>query len=401
VSAPDRSPSVAGAGAQERPPVARLSIAYFVYFSAIGIFAPFWSPYLELQGFDAVEIGLLLGVSAAVRAIGPLAFGWLADSSGRPTAVLRLAALLSVVSFALLPLLSDLGGFLLLTVLFSFGWNAISPSLDAHTLGYLGATSARYGRIRLWGSLGFIALSWLGGFIFELEGYRWVPILMMVFVVATLVSTLSIAPMPLREGASASVSFRRAMSSRAVIVALLVACLIALSFGPYYAFFSLYLERFGYSRGVIGFLWALGVLAEVAIFAAGGSILARFSIRTLFIGAAAGTAIRWILIALFVEHIAVVAFAQLLHCMGFAVLHFAIVLTAQRQFPQGAAARGQAVFSSVGYGVGGMLGSFLGGVIWSQISPRAAYLCAAVVVLLATFCAAAGLRRTELDRITT
>jgi MFS transporter, PPP family, 3-phenylpropionic acid transporter len=381
--------------------VAPLSIAYFVYFSAIGIFAPFWSPYLELRGFNPFEIGLLLAVSAAVRAIGPLAFGWLADSSGRPTSILRLAALLSVLSFALLPLLSDLGGFLLLTVLFSFAWNSIAPSLDVHTLAHLGSTTARYGRIRLWGSLGFIALSWLGGWIFEREGYRLVPYLMMGFVLATLVSTLAIKPTPLRAHAPRATSFRHALSSRPVIVALLVSALISLSFGPYYTFFSLYLERFGYSRGVIGFLWALGVLAEIVIFAAGGSILAKFSIRTLFVSAAAGTAIRWLLVALFAQHVVVLGVAQLLHCMGFAVLHFAIVLTAQRQFPSEAAARGQAVFSSVGYGIGGMLGSFLGGIVWTQISPRATYLSAAVVVLLAAFCAAAGLRRTELDRITT
>jgi PPP family 3-phenylpropionic acid transporter len=381
-----------------RSPAARLSIAYFVYFSAIGIFTPFWSPYLALRGFNAFEIGLLLAVAAGVRSIGPLAFGWLADASGRPTAILRLAALASVLSFALLPLLSGLVGFIALTVLFCFGWNFIAPSLDTHTLASLGARSARYGRIRSWGSLGFIALSWLGGVIFERMGYQLVPSLMMGFIAATLLATMSIASSPPVVHAPRTVSFRGALRSRPVLVALLVAALISLSFGPYYTFFSLYLERFGYSRGVIGFLWALGVLAEIGIFAAGGSMLARYSIRALFISASAATALRWALIALFADSVITLAFAQLLHSMGFAVLHVAVVLTAQRQFPSDAAARGQALFSSVGYGVGGMLGSLLGGIVWSTISPRAAYLCAAVVVVLATFCAWAGLRGTSLDR---
>ena len=81
-----------------------------------------------------------------------------------------------------------------------------------------------------------------------------------------------------------------------------------------------------------------------------------------------------------------------------AVLHFAIVLCAQQLFPSAAAARGQALFSSVGYGVGGMLGSLLGGLVWSEISPSASYLGASVVVVLAAFCAAVGLRGTSLDR---
>ena len=379
-------------------PAARLSIAYFVYFCAIGVFTPFWSPYLELRGFDAVQIGLLLALAAGVRSVGPLAFGWFADASERPTFVLRLAALLSALSFVLLPFVDDLAGFALFTILFCFGWNFIPPSLDAHTLARLGPTSARYGRVRLWGSLGFITLSWIGGVVFERAGYGLVPTFMVVLVIATLVATLSITPTPLPVRAATTSSFRSALLTRPVVFALLVAALTAASFGPYYAFFSLYLEQFGYSRSVIGFLWALGVLAEIGIFALGGATLAKYSIRMLFIAAAGATAVRWVLIAFFADEILVLGFAQLLHSMGFAVLHFAIVLTAQRQFSPEAAARGQSLFNSIGYGVGGMVGSVCGGLVWSAVSPRAAYLSAAVVVTLATFFAWFGLRGTTLER---
>jgi PPP family 3-phenylpropionic acid transporter len=221
---------------------------------------------------------------------------------------------------------------------------------------------------------------------------------MMAFVIATLAATMSIAAAPPAVHAASSTSFRSALRSRAVLVSLLVAALISMSFGPYYAFFSIYLESFGVGRGTIGFLWALGVVAEIGIFAAGGSVLAKFSIRALLTGAALATAIRWLVIAWFAQHVVLIALVQLLHCMGFAVLHFAIVMSAQRLFPPEAASRGQALFSSVGYGIGGMLGSLFGGVVWSEISPTASYVCAAVVVVLAAFCAAAGLRGTSLDR---
>lgn len=383
---------------REGPPVARLSLAYFVYFCAIGIYTPFWSPYLSLRGFDAFEIGLLLAIAAGVRAIGPLVFGWFADNSGRPTSVLRFAALLAVLSFATLPLLSGLFGFIAMTIFFSFAWNSIAPSLDAHTIAHLGRTSARYGRVRLWGSVGFIVMSWIGGALFQWQGYEWVPFLMMAFIVGTLAATMSVASAPLTTHARTTTSFAAAVRSRPVVVALVVAALIAISFGPYYTFFSIYLEQHGYARSTIGFLWALGVLAEIAIFAAGGSLLSRYSIRTLLIAAAAATAVRWAAIAWFPEKLYVVALVQLLHCMGFAVLHFAIVMSAQQLFPAAAAARGQALFSSVGYGIGGMLGSLVGGLVWSSVSPQATYLGAAVVVVCAAFCAAVGLRGTVLER---
>lgn len=376
----------------------RLSIAYFVYFCAIGIYTPFWSPYLALRGFGPVEIGLLLAIAAGVRSIGPLVFAWLADTSGRPTALLRFAALLSLLSFAALPLLSSLFGFIVMMAAFSFGWNSIAPALDARTLGGIGPTSARYGRIRVWGSIGFIVMAWLGGWLFERAGYEWVPILMMAFIVATLAATLSLGSSPVVAAAGTPTSFRSALRTRPVLVALTVALLISLSFGPYYAFFSLYLESFGISRSVIGFLWALGVIAEIGVFAAGGTLLAKYSIRTLLMAAAIATAVRWSVIALMPQSLFLLALVQLLHCMGFAVLHFAIVLTAQRLFPADAAARGQALFSSVGYGIGGTLGSIAGGLVWSAISPAAAYLFAAVAVVCAALCAALGLRGTSLDR---
>jgi PPP family 3-phenylpropionic acid transporter len=98
-----------------------------------------------------------------------------------------------------------------------------------------------------------------------------------------------------------------------------------------------------------------------------------------------------------VEYPLALAFAQLLHCLGFAVLHFAMVLSAQRLFPAGLASRGQALFSSVGYGLGGMLGNLLAGVIWVGFSPRTSYVSAAFIVVLAAVLAIVGLRGTVLD----
>lgn len=376
---------------------ARLSAGYFMYFGAVGIFTPFWSPYLALRGFTALDIGLLMAAAAAARVIGPLALGWIADTSGRPTSTLRLAAGSAAITFALLALASGFAGFMALMALFSLFWNSIVPLYDAHTLAHLGEARARYGHIRLWGSVGFIALSWFGGIAFEHSGYETVPLFMIVLVVATLLMTLATQPMRPHARQVRSQGFREALRSRAVIVALVVAALVVTSFGPYYVFFSLYLEQQGYSRGAIGFLWALGVAAEIGVFAQGQALLARFSIRTLFVLAAAGAAARWMIIAVLVDSAVAVAFAQLLHCLGFAVLHLAMVLTAQRLFPQGLESRGQAVFSSVTYGLGGTLGSVLAGVMWTTISPQASYLWAAFIVVLAAFFAALGLRGSALD----
>lgn len=376
----------------------RLSAGYFTYFGAVGIFAPFWGPYLSLRGFSAVEIGLLIAMVAAARAVAPIGIGWLADIMQRPTAVLRFAAASAALCFALFPQGSGLGSFVLLSLLFGAFWNTIIPLYDAHTLNHLGSDAASYGRLRMWGSIGFIVVSWAGGILFERTGYANVPWIALVPMVATFAVTLILPPMSGSPAAASVVGVRTALRSRAVRVALLVSALVVMSSGAYYAFFSIWLELNHYSKSTIGLLWAVGVMAEVAVFAFGTSLLARFSIRGLFVAAAAGSALRWVVVAWFASSAVLLTLSQLLHCLTFAVLHFAMVLTARREFPAGLENSGQSIFSSVAYGVGGLLGSVLAGVIWTTVSPRASYVCAAFIVVFAALCAGLGLRGTALDQ---
>lgn len=373
----------------------RLAAGYFVYCTAVGIFTPFWSPYLVSRGFSALEVSWLLAVGAAVRSCGPMLVGWLADLN-HPTWVLRLAALIGVASFAVLPQQAVLTGFIVFCVVYALSWTSIGPLIDVHTLAHLGAGSFRYGRIRLWGSIGFIVSSWLGGAFFERMGYAVLPRLMLCLAGGTLVATLLVQPIVRTVGAVADAPFGASLRSRATLVSLSVAALIAVSFGAYYVFFTLYLSLHGYGKQTIGALWALGVLAEVVVFAFGPSLLLRFPIRSLFALAAAGTCVRWLAVAWFVQYPWVLAASQLLHGLGFAVLHFAIVLSAQALFPERSASRGQTLFNSVGYGVGGMVGNLLAGVMWVQFSPQASYVSAAFIVVLAAALAWVGLRGTVL-----
>jgi len=376
----------------------RLCAGYFAYFGAVGIFAPFWSPYLAQRGFSAVEIGLLIALVAAARCVVPIGLGWLADATRRPTLILRAAAALAAGSFALFQTQQGLFAFAVLSLLFGAFWNSIIPLYDAHTLRHLGSESARYGHLRLWGSIGFIVFSCAGGLILGRTGYAFAPWLTLLPMIGTFVVTLTLPPM---EMPATRVSLRGigpVLRTRAVWMAALVSALVVTSSGAYYAFFSIWLEMNHYSKSTTGWLWAIGVMAEVGVFAIGPSLLARFSIRTLFIAAAAGTAVRWTVVAWFAADLLLLSLSQLLHCLSFAVLHFAMVLTAQRAFPRGLENSGQSLFSSVAYGFGGLLGSALAGVIWTTVSPRASYVCAAFIVVLATVCAVLGLRGTALDQ---
>ncbi len=173
---------------------------------------PFWSPYLALRGFGAFEIGLLLAIAAGVRrrtACVWLACRYVWTSDGDLAARRALvASQFCGAAAAVHRRIHRAHGVLLLRLEFHRAF-----ARCAHATG-LGSTSALHGRIRLWGSLGFITLAWLGGVIFQRVGYELVPTLMLVFITATLLATMSIASTPPSGHAPPTVSFRAAVRSR-------------------------------------------------------------------------------------------------------------------------------------------------------------------------------------------
>ncbi len=180
------------------------------------------------------------------------------------------------------------------------------------------------------------------------------------------------------------------------MLALLAACFLSqLSFAPFYAFLSIYLEQHDYSRSAIGALWALGVVAEVIVFLYTGRIIRRFGARPVLVATMLCSAFRWTLLALFVDIGVLLVFSQLLHFLSFAVYHAVTVHYIHELFPGRMQGRGQALLAAVSFGLGGALGSLLTGAVWETIGGRAVYLVATAVAILGGWVA---LHAPKLDR---
>jgi MFS transporter, PPP family, 3-phenylpropionic acid transporter len=377
---------------------AQLAAGYFWYFAALGLFVPYWPLYLAGRGFDALQIGLLMSVFAALRIVGPPAYAWWADASGRPLQLLRGAALASIACALAFPELDSLLAVALVLAVYSALWNGVMSIYDAHVLEQLGADAGRYGLLRLWGSVGFIASSlaagaWLGG-----EQVASLPYALAGMIALTWLALLGIGPGRTMPQRGRPASLRPALRDPRVRVFLAVSFLMLLSHGAYYGFFSLYLELHGYSPTVIGVLWAWAVLAEISVFLLAPRLLARCSLRRLTLAALAATVLRWVLIATLPGQAAVMVLAQALHLASFGLFHLCSVNLARRLFPAGAAARAQALHGSIGYGLGGMLGAVLSGWIWQVVGPSAAFGAAAAAALLALLLAAVGLVQLPSER---
>lgn len=376
-------------------PYWRLSAFYFVYFTVTGAFVPYWSLYLQHFGYAPVAIGVLVAVPMATKIVGPFLWGWLADHSGRRMRVIRLGALLAALSFTGVFFGHGAWWLALVVGVFSFFWNAALPQFEAATLGHLGRADHHYSRIRLWGSIGFVVSVVLLGFAFGQVSVTWLAPVISVQLVAMWLASLAV-PAPPEPFHTDAVDHRLAKVLRQpAVLALFAACLlIQASHGPYYAFFTLYLREHGYSSALTGQLWALGVLAEIVVFLFMPRLLPHFGARRLLVFALFATALRWLLIAELVDNLPVLIFGQTLHAASYGIYHAAAIHLIYRYFPGRLQGRGQALYSSVGFGLGGALGALASGYVWSGVSPSATFLMGAVLAAVGGVVAYAGLGAT-------
>lgn len=365
---------------------------YFWYFATIGLFAPYWPLYLEHHGLDAVAIGLVMSVFAAMRVLGPPLCAHWADASGRPLSLLRAALVVAAGCALAFHWVRGFWGIVAVLAVYSALWNGVMSIYDAHVLGRFGSNAARYGRLRLWGSIGFIVASMAAGPGLERAGIDLLPWVWAALIGFTWVSILGLGPGSTASARGPAVPVGAVLRDRRVQVFLLLSFLMLASHGAYYNFFSLYLERNGYGGAAIGAYWAWGVAAEIGIFVAAPQLLRRFPLASLMVAALAATAVRWSVLAAWPGSPLMVFLAQTLHLASFGLFHLCSVSLAQALFPRGAAARGQALHGSIGFGLGGMVGALVAGWVWREVSPEAAFIACAGIAFLATTIAAAGLR---------
>lgn len=372
----------------------RLAGFYFFYFAALGLLLPYWSPYLADRGFGPEAIGLLLAIGHASRLYAPYLCGWLADAWGRRMPLVRLGSAAAALSFSAIYLLNDsLLGWALLMLAFNFFWNAMLPQFEAVTLNHLGKQSHRYSRLRLWGSIGFIVTAGSLGAGLDRFAIDALPALLLALFTLLLLNSLLIADRPGTIGSLEATEPLGRLLRRAPVLALFaVSLLIQASHGPYYTFFTIQVRELGYSGTATGLLWALAVAAEVLVFVLAPWCLARYEPRRLLLVTLGLTGLRWLLTGTCPAQPLVLAFAQSLHGFSFGLYHTVAIALVHRYFTGRNQGRGQALLSSVGFGLGGALGSLAAGLLWQWQGPAATYAWAAGAAGLGGLIAWRGLR---------
>jgi PPP family 3-phenylpropionic acid transporter len=368
-------------------PYWRLSLFYFVYFGTLGVLLPYWSPYLASLGFSLAEIGKLMAIIMATKMIAPNLWAWIADHSRSSMRLVRLAALLSAIFYLGVFFGTDFWWLTVVMMLFTFFWNALLPQVEVTTFNHLGDGNNRYGKVRLWGSVGFIVSSLLLGYALDSNPASLILPVMLIYLTAIFISTLFIPDAGKREHPEQSGIVRYIVRYPELMSFLLVCFLLQASHAPYYTFYTIYLSDYGYDKTVIGALWALGVLCEVILFLALHRFLTPVRFRALIIGSCLLTALRWLIIGFFPESFYLLVLGQALHAISFGLFHGVAVSMVYRYFTGRHQHRGMALYGSISFGAGGAVGSLASGYMMGSLGADFTFAAASLTALIAAILA--------------
>ncbi|MFB0914467.1 MAG: MFS transporter, partial [Burkholderiaceae bacterium] len=308
-------------------PFAALSASYFAH---IGFFNPYLPLWLQDQGFSLLAISMLISVQAATRMFAPYAWGWLSDTTGERVKLLRVGGTVAL-GLSLLLWWPMTWQSLLIVLFFMFTATSAMMPMSEAALAHLVTVDGRfdpkrYGRVRVWGSVGFFVTVLFAGTWFERQGMGAFPIWTSATLLAVVVSVWWLSD--IKENipvGQARVSLRAAFQQPGVTWLFAAVFFHVLAHVGGYVFFSLYLDSLGYSKSVIGVMWALAVVAEMVWFTTQSRWLPMFSLTGWLLVAAVANTFRFGVTATMADLWWAVVIAQVMHALTFAAHHTACI----------------------------------------------------------------------------
>ena len=365
-----------------RVPYWRLSAYYFTYFSFIGVFAPYFGLYFQSLSFSAWEIGLLMSQMQLMRLFGPYLWGMLADRSGQRLRIVRLTSLAALLVFSAIFFLSSFAALMIAIAVLAFFWTAALPLVEALTFDHLREDSARYSRIRLWGSVGFIVAVMLAGVLLDhlpLISMIWFSVAMLITIVF---SSLLVPEAPVDHAVEESAPLGEILRQPRVRALLAASFATAAAHGALNIFYTIFLSDHGYSKSTVGSLFSLGVVAEIAVFFVMSRVMRRYSLRTILIVSCSTSVIRFVTIGWGVDFMGVLVLTQLMHGLTFGAFHAAAISAINRWFPGRTRSRGQALYSSLAFGGGGLVGGVISGWTWDHLGGQLTFALGSIYALI-------------------
>jgi len=333
---------------------------YFFYFALVGIYIIFLPKLLLGNGFSATEVGIIYASGPFMRFLLPFLFRHVIHLTDR---VYRIALAIGFLSSLLFFVTVDtFWGYLFANLLFGASAGAILPFVETVALQVI--SKERYGKVRLWGSIGFITVALSLGSLIHTpkEGMYYLS----TAALATLLSGFFIVHYDKEAKPDQTIKeTNRGFSLFKYWAFWLSAFFLQVSFGGFYNFFTIYETAHGLSMQTAGYLWSFGVLCEIVLFYYQGPLL-RKNLLSLLKFAIATAVIRWGLLYLFPASLPLAYLSQSLHAFSFALYYTAVISYVYNLYVQKKLA--QQFLLGMTFGLGGSVGALIAGRIYDRDS---------------------------------
>jgi len=330
----------------------RLSFFYIAIFCVIGCMMPFWPVWLQARGMNGAEIGILTATPVLGKVIFSPLFASLGDKLGERKRLLMLFLATSFCFFALFYITHNFYLLLMISFLYGISWAPIMSFGDNITILATRAGKIQYGRLRLWGSVSFILMSFGFGFVLQHQTDDLIYWTILAAIGLTFLASLLLPDVQVMPLGPAGRPVRTLLKNRTFQIFMASVACIHGSHALYYAFATLHWRTQGYSDAFIGFLWAEGVVAEVVFFIFGDRIGQNFSAAGLLILAATACIVRWTVLGSD-PHVIVLCIVQTLHALTFGAMHLGAMNFISRTVSVDLSVTAQSLYGASAFGVGG------------------------------------------------
>ena len=359
-----------------------LKLYYFVYFTILAAFLPYLPLYLREHGVRELQIGSLMAIGPLVTIVAQPFWGMISDYLQNQVKVLRFTLTLGMLTMLLFTVSTKLWWLTVVMAVYMFFQSPNVPLADSIALGYLKSSGEGFGRVRLWGSLGFSVAVLAMGQFFSVAGLGY---LFAVTALLFLLSLLATSGLPQGDAAPRRKLGREAwglLANRSFLVFVTFTCLVQITFSAYNTFFSLYFTSLGGATNLLGTAWMLSAISEIPFFHYGEVLLRRYGPANLLRFAAIVFGARWVIYPLLTSPGAVLA-AQLLQGLSFGLFYLAAVHYASTLSPRELLTTGQSLFAAITFGIGSTLGSFVGGILVQYLGLNGLFWSLAVIAFTA------------------
>ncbi len=344
---------------------------YFVHFGVLGIFLPYFNLYCYHLGFTGLQIGTLSSLRSLAMILCSVLWSLVADRFGVRRPIYILCSFAYPALWSLYLFTDNFVPMILVTLAYAIFFAPIVSFLEAFAMDALGGDKKGYGRLRVWGTLSFIGVVSIMGRVIDQVPIAVILVLILAGASVQAVFSLGTPKVAIRKK-QGFFTGARDLFTPPVAVFLFCGFLMLVSHGAYYGFFSIHLERLGFSAGFTGAAWALAAGAEVLVMVNSSRIFARFSQESVLIFSMSVAALRWFILSQ-VQSPVLILLSQTLHAVTYGTFHIASILYIDRMSPGVAKTVGQAVNHSLTYGLGLMVGFMVNGVLFERVGTFAMF----------------------------